>query len=342
MAFLPAKKINTNLLEELEMIGVTRSTDLKNLSFGSLCEATVAPQIEDDLDSKVINEHTIERITSLLESRALSERDLNDLLEGLKSKSVPVQFEDASRAMVKAIIHQRDQLDIVERASENFQESSSELDSSLIERINSLLDKGLTDSEIAEIVEGLKELDEPSDVETLAEAEDLVERLLNEKFRMMTIGGKKRKVKVKTGGEASKQRRAGRKYRKSASGKASLRRRKKKMAKGSEQRRMARQTRKARQFGTRKEGLALDLARELRIDESNVSGDEKEVLERINRIFDLLKDEFRDDQGVLDVVSEASHLLYDNLNESDTDFTVVIKPSLRIIARLVQELEGNA
>ena len=347
MAFLPSKRINTNLTEEFEQLGIkTESYDLRTLSFNRLGESSVVPT--DDLDSKNMTLGLIERITALLESDALTESDIDEIIDGLKDKEVDERnlgLVEASQALVRALFSQKERLSESELDESELDESDfdNQITFHMISRIHSLLDEGLDLSEIESIIDGLKELDEPNDPDLIEASEELVKKLLDEKVRFMTIDGKKRRVKVKHGSALSKARRQARKYARSAGGKKSAQRRARKMKSSSFAREQARKEKKARQLGTREEGvnhLALDLAKELRIDESNAVGADREIVERIERIFDLLKEHYSTESIDL-VLNEAFNNMCLKLEEGASSTLESAKPCLRVISRLLEDIEGN-
>ena len=350
MAFLPSKRINTNLMEEFEQLGIRATKgELTNLSFGRLDECACAPTNESDLDDGRVTIEMLERITGLLESGRLTEGQINSLLRELGEQELDEsddELADAARLTVKALISQRNALarGYEESFEDDLEDANNELNIHMINRINGLLDEGLDEEEIDGLIDALKGVDEPSDARTLRAATELVTRLLESKRGKMFIGGKKVNVKFKTGQELRDARKQRKQYMRSTKGKAAMRRAATKARTGTEKRRLAKVAEKAIQAKTRQESneLALELAKTLRIDESVThSGAEREVMTRISRVFDLLKEHF-DSDGITMVINEAFEGMCSKLEEGEVSFLESIKPSLRIISRMLETVEGNA
>lgn len=217
----------------------------------------------------------------------------------------------------------------------------------LFDRILALPFANLSEDQLDALIEELKEKRIPASKPDLQErAQEVAQRLLDEKRRVAVVKGKRTIQNINTSGAANRERRERRR-------KARRQRSKLKLQRLKRGRRASSKMAAAKTART-KERLGLVNSTEFASELESMLGEERnlslraDLLERIDRIVDLLGDEFLDEavDEVFDGVLESLDASYhggrlDEAVMNDDQFLAEIRPAIQLISKSLDKLERS-
>ncbi|MAF79905.1 hypothetical protein CL629_02370 [bacterium] len=337
---LPYKRLNSNLSEELSILGLT-SDSTNQLSESRISEETYSPteltesseslEYSNSSNSPYVSQDTLDRVECLIDTGNLSDEDAENLIEGLIAKSPTEETQELYYAIV-------DQLKEIQEMTEDvdLEDDDINIESALYSIMEGLEAGELSPAESFRVLSVL--LDAPLQ-EGLEDIKDeIIEAILmDEGFRTMLkkIKGAFKKVRVKRGTSAERAK-SRQKYRKRR-GKIKLQR-KKRGRKASVKRGVKLLKRARAKFGMESDELATRLASRA-LAESTGTPDEFDMLGRIGRIFESLQDFVSDD--VIDIMEEHYDILRRSLLESNADLETACRPCIAIIAECMKDVENQ-
>lgn len=351
--------VNTSISEDFEKLGisnlVSEGVQSRLAGLTETTEESVVtgglPRIDSVVNQKVLGEDKEDKVVESKEITAelidringlrfdlMSESDFEELADALSEMTLP---EDASDELVEKISAVR------ERLSES-KDDEDVFTAEYAEKIKGLDFGSMSEDDLAELGEALSKIKCEDDMRD--ELDATIKLVMDEgKKEKIIKAGKKVTIIRKTGGEAAKARREGKKYR--MTHKAALKKSRKK------QKIKARRSGSAQAKTARKHaamGEASEFANELRAllsegKEVVESSLRDEIIDRVGSVLEKLENEINDD-AVVDLMVEQFDAVMDlygngNLSESnmdDDEFVNALNPALVLIQKCFDKVEEGA